>query len=215
MTAGSFREIYILSIGKKRSRSYRMQKRADALGATRNRIIWATMQLHGEKGVATTSQADVAARAGVAPATVYRHFPTMGSLVRACGAQTWAALGPPRPRDADRLFAGLDTTTERLDRLVEELSDFYGRAQLAIESARQDRSRVPELDKDLRMGEAALAALAREALALDGHHESRLNLVLALTDFSVWKSLRDHGVPLAEIPKILATLLHASGTTAG
>jgi hypothetical protein len=98
--------------------------------------------------------------------------------------------------------------------LVEELSDFYGRALPAIESARQDRSRVPELDKDLRLGEAALAALAREALALDGHDESRLNLVLALTDFSVWKSLRDHGVPLAEIPKILARLLLASGTTA-
>ena len=56
--------------------------------------------------------------------------------------------------------ATLDETEKlaQLDRLVEELSDFYGRAQPAIESARQDRGRVPELDKDLRLGEDALRA---------------------------------------------------------
>ena len=45
------------------TRSYRMQKRAQALEETRNQIVWVTMQLHGEKGVAATTQADVAARA--------------------------------------------------------------------------------------------------------------------------------------------------------
>jgi AcrR family transcriptional regulator len=184
-----------------------MKKRAQDLDETRSRIVWATMQLHSEKGVASTSQADIAARAGVAPATVYRHFPTLGSLVRACGTQVWMAVSPPRAGDADRLFAGLGTTRERLQRFVDEVSEFYGRAWLPLEGARHERRRVPELDEDLRMVEAGLRALALEALALEGAEESKVQLLLALTDFGVWKSLRDHGVTDQASAKILAALL--------
>jgi AcrR family transcriptional regulator len=184
-----------------------MQKRAEALEETRNRIVWATMQLHGEKGVATTSQADVAARAGVAPATVYRHFPTLGSLVKACGSHVWTAVSPPRPEDAERLFAGLETTPERLRQFVEAVADFYGRAWLPLDGARKDRERVAELDEELRWVEAGLEALAREALALEEAEESKVQLVLALTDFGVWKSLRDHGFPPDVAARIMASLL--------
>jgi AcrR family transcriptional regulator len=184
-----------------------MKKRAQAVEETRNQIVWATMQLHAEKGAAATSQADIAARAGVSAATVYRHFPTLGSLVRACGTQVWMAVSPPRPEDAERLFAGLGTTRERLQRFVEEVSAFYRRAWRALESAREERSRVPELDEDLRWVDAGLEALAREALALERAEEPKVQLLLALTDFGVWKSLRDHGVPEDGAVSILATLL--------
>src|SRR6266567_9126515 len=156
------------------SRPYRMKKRAEALEETRNQIVWATMQLHAEKGAAATSQADIATRAGVAPATVYRHFPTLGSLVRACASQIWMAVSPPRPEDAERLFTGLGTTQARLERFVEEVSAFYGRAWLPLQNARQERSRVPELDEEMRWIEAGLEALAREALILEGPGESRV-----------------------------------------
>jgi AcrR family transcriptional regulator len=187
-----------------------MQKRADALDETRNKIVWATIQLHAEKGVANTSQSDIAARAGVAAATVYRHFPTQGSLVRACGRQVWTAVSPPRPEDAGQLFAGLVTTAERLQRFVDEVSGFYGRAWMPLEGARQDRSRVPELDEDLKSVEAGLEALAREALAPEGAEEPTVQLMLAVTDFGVWKSLRDHGVPEDAAPKILTSLLQCA-----
>jgi AcrR family transcriptional regulator len=189
------------------SRPYRMSKRAEALEATRNQIIWAAMQLHAEKGPAGTSQADVAARAGISPATVYRHFPTQGSLIRACGNLTWMALSPPRPEDGQELFAGLDTTRDRLRRFVEEVSEFYQRAWSALQGARDERSRVPELDESLRWVAAGLEELARQALALEEPDESRLQLTLALTDFGVWKSLRDHGVPEQMTAKVLAGLL--------
>jgi AcrR family transcriptional regulator len=189
------------------SRSYRMQKRAQALEETRNQIVWATMQLHGQKGVAATTQADVAARAGVSPATVYRHFPTIGSLVRACGRQVWPIMQPPRPEDAERLFSGLATTRERLQRFVEEVCEFYGRAELPLQGAREDRSRVPELDESLRWVEAGLEALARAALGADPPEERQLQLLLALTDFGVWKSLHDHGLPSDLAPEIMTTLL--------
>jgi AcrR family transcriptional regulator len=187
-----------------------MQKRAEVLEETRNRIVWATMQLHGEKGVATTSQADVAARAGVSPATVYRHFPTMGSLVEACGRHVWAAFTPPRPEDADRLFAGLSTTRDRLRQFVEAVSDFYGQARLPLDGARNDRGRVAELNESLCWVEAGIEALAREALALEEAQEPKIQLVLALTDFGVWQSLRDHGFSEAEALKIMASLVECA-----
>jgi len=194
------------------SRRYRMKKRAEALESTRNQIVWATMQLHAEKGAAATSQADIAARAGVSPATVYRHFPTLGSLVRACGSQIWMAVSPPRPEDAERLFAGLGTTRERLERFAEEVSAFYGRAWLPLQNARQERSRVPELDEEMRGIEAGLEALAREALALEGAGEPRVQVLLALTDFGVWQSLREHGIAADAVPKMLLDLVRCALT---
>ncbi len=184
-----------------------MRRRAEALDETRARIIKATMQLHGEQGVATTSQADVAARAGVSPATVYRHFPTIGSLIRACGGQVWSAIPPPRAEDADRLFRGLETTSARLRCFVDQLCRFYQRAWRPLEGARQDRSRVPELDESLSQVEAGLEALGRAALAPEAPAESRVQLLLALTDFGVWKSLRDHGVSEENAPQIVVALL--------
>jgi len=189
------------------ARPYRMKRRAEALESTRNQIVWATMQLHTEKGAAATSQADIAARAGVSPATVYRHFPTLGSLVRACGSQIWMAVSPPRPEDDERLFAGLGTTPERLVKFVEEVSAFYGRAWLPLQNARQERSRIPELDEDMRWIEAGLEALARQALILEGSGESRVQLLLAVTDFGVWQSLRDHGITADAAPKMLLDLV--------
>jgi AcrR family transcriptional regulator len=195
---------------KEHSRPYRMKRRAEAFASTRNQIVWATMQLHAEKGAAATSQADIAARAGVSPATVYRHFPTLGSLVRACGSQIWMAVSPPRPEDAERLFAGLGTTSQRLDKFVEEVSAFYGRAWLPLQSARQERSRVPELDEDMRWIEAGLEALAREALTLEGAGEDRVQVLLAVTDFGVWQSLRDHGIAADAAPKMLLDLVRCA-----
>jgi AcrR family transcriptional regulator len=195
---------------KEHSRPYRMKRRAEAFASTRNQIVWATMQLHAEKGAAATSQADIAARAGVSPATVYRHFPTLGSLVRACGSQIWMAVSPPRPEDAERLFAGLGTTSERLDKFVEEVSAFYGRAWLPLQSARRERSRVPELDEDMRWIEAGLEALAREALTLEGAGEDRVQVLLAVTDFGVWQSLRDHGIAADAAPKMLLDLVRCA-----
>ena len=47
------------------TRTYRKAKRAEAQEETRERIVQATLALHLEQGVATTSYTDVAERAGV------------------------------------------------------------------------------------------------------------------------------------------------------
>src|SRR4051812_794340 len=67
-------------------RPYRMKARAEAQERTRNRIAEAAAELHEEKGVAATTVADVARRAGVQRLTVYNHFADLSELIPACAA---------------------------------------------------------------------------------------------------------------------------------
>jgi AcrR family transcriptional regulator len=188
------------------NRTYRMSKRAESLDATRERIVAAAMALHGEQGVVTTTHTEIAARAGVGPATVYRHFPTLGSLVVACGAQVQDAIRPPAAEDAPRLFAGFVTRRERLERLVAELDGFYERGARFIAAADRDRDRVPELDVFARQRDADIEALVGEAVGPDAP-ESTTRLVVALTAFPVWTSLKRLGAPPAEFRRVWLRLL--------
>lgn len=194
-------------------REYRMRKRAEGLDATRERIVEATAALHVEQGVAATTYLQIAERAGVGAATVYRHFPTLGSLVDACGAHIYARVAPPRPEDAPAVFAGLGGRDERLERLVAELDGFYTRAAAPLGVAARDRDRIPELDASLRHTEAAVEALVREAL--EGAPEPVVRLAIALADVSVWRSLGRIGSPEAERRRVWAGLLACADGIAG
>ena len=187
-------------------REYRMRKRAEGFDATRERIVEATAALHYEQGVGATSYVQIAERAGVGPATVYRHFPTLGSLVEACGTNVWDAIQPPVPENAPALFAGLETQEERLERLVAELDAFYDRAAVWLGIAARDRDRVPELDGFLRHVDAGVEALVREAMGAR-HPEAAIPLIAALTDVSVWRSLKRLDAPPAEFRRTMVRIL--------
>ena len=75
-----------------------MSRRAAAVAQTRKRIVDATLELHGEQGIAATSWDDIAARAGVGVGTVYRHFPSLDELVPASGEITMQVLALPGTR---------------------------------------------------------------------------------------------------------------------
>src|SRR5687767_9076454 len=98
-------------------RNYDMSKRAAAAAQTRERIVHATLELHGEQGIGATSYEDVAARAGVGVGTVYRHFPTLDELIPACGAVTMQVLALPDPA---ALLDGVDEPSDRIGLLVRE-----------------------------------------------------------------------------------------------
>lgn len=189
-------------------RDYRMTQRAKAQEETRERIVRATMALHDEQGVAATSFVDVAKRAGVGPATVYRHFSTLGALVMACGAHVWAEMQPPVAETAPAVFAGIEDREARLLRLVETLDSFYRRGALRLGKAAADRAAVPELDGFLRAVEAGVAALLREAVAGEGLGETKVRLLLGLTDFPVWRALQQRlALDPAEANRLMARLL--------
>lgn len=174
-----------------RARKYEMRARAQAYQATRDRILQATFALHGTKGVAATNFSDVAAGAGVAPATVLRHFPTMDDLVTACGAHVWQWLALPDP---DEAFKGIDAFADRLGHLVEEVCGIYARGALPLAGARQERGAVPAIDALLRRLDAKLDELVRAALSPFHPTEREVDLALTLLDFGVWQSLRERGL---------------------
>jgi len=194
-------------------RKYQLRKRAEGLDATRERIVEATSALHYEQGVAATSYIQIAERAGVGPATVYRHFPTLGSLVSACGALVEEVMQPPLPENAQAVFAGLGTRQQRLERLVAELDEFYGRGAVWLGIAARDRDRVPELDGFLRQVDAGVEALVREAVGT-GSSEATIRLMTALADVSVWLSLKRLDAPPAELRRTMVGLLDCASTLA-
>jgi AcrR family transcriptional regulator len=187
-------------------RKYQLRKRAEGLDATRERIVEATAALHYEQGVAATSYIQIAERAGVGAATVYRHFPTLGLLVSACGANVWDAIQPPVPENAPAVFAGLAERRPRLERLVAELDAFYDRAAVRLGIAARDRDRVPELDEFLRQVEAGVEALVREAIGAESS-EAVIRLMTALADVSVWLSVKRLDAPPAEFRRTMVGLL--------
>ncbi len=188
-------------------RSYQQRKRAEERDRVRERILQATMQLHDEQGVAPTTFSQVAERAGVGPATVYRHFPKPGDLIQACGMHAWQEMRPPTPDAAPAVFAGAETTHDRLQRLIAELDDFYERGALRLGLAGRDRELVPELDMFLKAVEGGVAALVQEALKGATASEAAIKVVLGLVSFPVWSAFKRLDLPEGESARVRLRLL--------
>lgn len=174
------------------ARTYRQARRAEAQEETRERIVRATMALHDEQGVAATTVTDIAQRAGVGAATVLRHYPSIGDLVNACGAHVAAEMRPPAPDQAEALFEGLDTPSERLERLAEELDAFYTRGAMRLIIAGRDRARIPELDQFLAFVDMGIAAMIRAALGPQANARA-VEALIALCDVAPWSRLEAAG----------------------
>jgi AcrR family transcriptional regulator len=187
-----------------------MNKRAAARDETRERIVRATMALHDEQGVATTTFADVAERARVGPATVLRHFPTLGSLVMACGQHVAGEMRPPSPADAKNVFTGQVTTAARLERLVSEIDAFYERGAFRLLAAGNDRDRVPELDQFLKMVDLGLEALIREATVDEHPAEPLISVLMALCSVNVWQRLNHAKFTDVQRQALLVDLLNCA-----
>jgi AcrR family transcriptional regulator len=68
-----------------------------SLSQTRQRIVEATVALHGSVGPAATTIAAIADRANVTRLTVYRHFPDETTLFNACSAHWLSQRQPSDP----------------------------------------------------------------------------------------------------------------------
>jgi AcrR family transcriptional regulator len=182
-----------------------MTRRARAAAQTRRRIIDATLQLHGEKGIAATSWDDIAARAGVGVGTVYRHFPSLDELVPACGEITRQVL--ELPDDAPSLFADCDSAPERIERLVREAFAIYERGAPQLRAIRNDPEVHPNVAEAGEEAEAALAALIDAAVAPSGIKSADRAVVRAMIDLNTWDALRDQELDQAQAVATIAEML--------
>lgn len=183
-----------------------MDKRREAVEATRQRILEATLTLHTEKGIFGTSWQDIAHRADVSVGTVYKHFPSLDELVPACGELMYAITRPPSLEDAPEIFAGASSLEERLERLIAELFDFYERGAPYIETDFQERQ-LPAVREWEAYMRATIAGLGREALLPSGPDERTVQAVSALLDFSTFKSFLDRDIPKEQAAKTVNEVL--------
>ena len=184
-----------------------MDTRKAARDEMRRKIVEATMALHSEQGVLATSWEDIARKANVALATVYRYFPSIDELVEGCGALVVETTRPPTPEGAPELFDGAASVGERIERLAAEFCALYERAHKPFVAGLRDADKVPKLRQFVDGHRATLDAYVAEALRPIRPDSRTLRVAAALLDFPTWKSLRDRGLESAEVNDVLVKLL--------
>ncbi len=191
-----------------------MSRRASAAAQTRQRIVDATLALHGEQGIAATSYDDIAARAGVGVGTVYRHFPSLDELIPACGAVTMERIAPPDPAAASSRFERLDTPAARVHRLVAEAFALYERGAPQLRAIRREPDVHPDVAAAGHAIEASLDALIAAALEPASVTPADRAVIRAMIDLGTWQAMRDQGLGPAEavtaVSGMLATRLRGA-----
>ena len=200
------REMVSQRLRRQTPRRYRMVQRAAGVDKTRDQIIRAAVAIQAKQGIAETSWASIGAGAHVSTATVYRHFPSLDSLIPACAQATFAAGARlPTAVEIGKLFAGLSSTRERLQTLVVESCRCYERGEGWLDACRREARNLPALAAAVRTQDRALEVLIAAATGprLTG---ARAAVVKTLIDFPFWKSLVDAGTPRRQVPSIITDL---------
>jgi len=178
--------------------------RADAR-RNQARVLDVAREVFAAEGLAVSID-EIARRAGVGVGTVYRHFPTLESLIPACAQATFAAgVRLPSTQEIAQQFSGLSTNGERLEHLIRDSCTCYERGESWLDACRREARAVPALADAVRTQDLALDALIEAAVGsqMARHRSAALK---SLLDFPFWKSLVDAGVPRTEAPAIIADL---------
>lgn len=193
-------------------RRYRMSARADAVAQTRDRIVNAAKALHTERGVVPTSWDDIAGRAGVSTATVYRHFPSLAELIPACARSVFDIIEPPALEEAGRQFSAHCAAEDRLEQLVRASCVCYGKGRGWLHAAHRERDFVPELDRALRILDESLQVLVAAAA---GRPLSPVELrsLFTLCDFPFWWALTAGGLTGPETEEEIVRLVRMRSST--
>jgi AcrR family transcriptional regulator len=178
-----------------KTRKYELKARAESQRETRERIAKAAAELHEEVGVARTTVAEIARRAGVQRLTVYNHFADLSDLLPACSAH----YATQHPRPDLRPALALEDPVARVRAVLAGMYGWYRETEPMLEKLHGDRASVPALDEFMRAnGDRALADLAGALAAGFGARGSRAERLRALVtlalDFGTWRRLSREGL---------------------
>jgi AcrR family transcriptional regulator len=185
-----------------------MRRRAEQVDQTRQRIVEATVELHGSVGPAATTIAAIADRAGVTRLTVYRHFPDEAELLGACSAHwasrqqlpdpgAWSQIGDP----VARLRAGLA-----------DLYRFYRAGAGMLTHIHRDIATLPEGQQQvLRDGDTYFRDVLAAPFGGAGDERRRLRAAVGhAISFGTWRSLcLDQGLTDTEAVKAMTGMVLA------
>jgi AcrR family transcriptional regulator len=195
--AGTVTSVNAVSTQKRR---YELKARAEAQQATRVRIAAAAAALHEAVGIAKTTVADIARRAGVQRLTVYNHFPDLEALLPACTAH-WRAEHP-RP-DLEPVFA-LEDPIERLRAALSALYGWYRETAPMQRRVFGERSTVPELDAWMAQSTDPMLAELAAGLSAGFDRPAAHALVGLALDFWTWQRLDREGLDDAATAELMA-----------
>jgi AcrR family transcriptional regulator len=184
-------------------RKYSMKTRANAVDETRQRIIEATRKLHDEQGIRGTSMQDIADRAGVALATVYRHFPTIDELVPACGGRSMELNPPPTAA----VFEAFEHGEERIAALVAALHATYARSARTFEIGFAEAVMMPVVARFMEQIDAQIGDLVKSAAAPFHSTADQLTVAESLCHFRLWHTLSKSGLGPEQVPEAVTRLV--------
>ena len=164
-----------------------MQRRAEQVDETRQRIIDATVGLHGTIGPAATTIAGIAEAAGVTRLTVYRHFPDDTTLFEACSADWLAQQRRPDPS----AWADIPDPEQRLRAGLTDVYRFYRAGAGMLFRIHRDIDTIPESRREyLRDTDRQLTALLAAPITGPAGQRRRRRAVIAhAVSFWTWWSL--------------------------
>lgn len=190
------------------ARTYIKQKRAEKEAETRDRIVAATLALHGEVGVAQTTISMIAERAGVQRHTVYAHFPDERALLMACSGLHMEREPLPSPE----AWQATNDPEQRLRQALAALYAWFDRNETITAAFHRDAEQHALLREinELRLGPSLRAF--HESLAVGLGANGKAALLLAMS-FYTWRTLaRDAGLePAAVVELMTRTVLDADG----
>jgi AcrR family transcriptional regulator len=188
-------------------RAYNNETRQQQQEALKARIAAAAAQLHAERGALATSYAEIAQAAGVSVPTVYKHFPNLDELVRACSGHA-TSLAPPFPADEIAQAPDLPAAAARLVDAMDRLHAHFEQWRVW-----REENRIPVLaersaEHRRHFIELSVALMARHGVA--GPHRELAAVWESLLDFELWHRLvRVHRLPRATVRAQLLSLLLA------
>lgn len=173
-----------LCIMKCMARPYTLKRRAQQQTETRQRIVEAAVDLHGELGPARTSFSLVAARAGVQRNTLYAHFPDERSLLLAC-----SALSLERdPLPESRAWADIADRDARLRTGIAAIHAWYRRNAELAGCVLRDAEFHPLVQEIAALRYGPSMAAYNTVLGMDLAPMQRAMLRLALS-YPTWRTL--------------------------
>lgn len=196
------------------TRTYVLKARAESQRETRERIAKAAAELHEERGVAQTTVAEIARRAGVTRLTVYNHFADLSELIPACAAH-YAKLHPSP--DFGSVLARADAG-ERLRGALALLYGWYRENERMYGKLFSDRASVPELDRFLEQNFDRMQAELADALAAafpgrGGQADRVRALVRVALDFWTWRRLVSEGLDDGAAADLMAAAVTTTAST--
>lgn len=183
-------------------RPYTLRRRAERQDATRLRIVQAAVDLHRKLGPSRTTITAVAVRAGVQRHTVYRYFPDVAVLFRACTAHFLAGHPPP---DTSR-WAKIGDPASRLRFGLTELYAYYAANEEMIANVLRDSAVMPVGGGFRALHAAAFETLISGRPAAIRSRAFTAGLRVAI-DFRAWQALRPLNLSSRSAANLMCRLL--------